>query len=982
MDPIIPITGDVFIQRYRDKVSWMKHITGWNNTDIYQIQKMLFVYNTYNTTEIEQNIENIFMNKFGAEISNKITKHILSYCKWEQLHYKIKNGHDIRDLGKSLSTMIDTVLIEEKQERHTNLKIELYEAIADCFAFSFPNIEQTNYSLDLGAEWMCSNCGNNNFSNYIGGVINYRLKACTLCGISQRDSIVRMLKEYDSYIYFNNNTTSVKHDSNASDKLDVLVQQILNDREQPFDLICPQRADNQPCVSILRLAKKLLIHNEWLKLSHNTHRSMIQMDIALSFIPENIFTNIFIECMDSQFGANVMEKDALNKETFLQMNEEEFIQFIQNHIDTEISKTDSKQLYNVVVNCLLNELQKNPLKYMSFSDMTIIDNDYHHIYKNHIEHGSKTTNENVFRFFQYLIHRCETTSQMKHCRSQLKQRFNKIKLSGAKEQDPLENQRKKNVATLKHNYQRNKLEEIHEFLVHSDWTRRFKQYFDTDEQITDEKVAEIDEEIDILDINKHKYVTELGGDDVVEYGLGIDHPHPFLTPIYGCIREELLMNKLCRISPTIFEDFLIKAIERHRIALKEYNDTLICKYYHKEYNILRNEPIGIRHILAIICYTDTNDFCYRFRQTYRRIDDETKTETTNRHRELYYYARALYETFELFGTQMSKKLTVYHGLDKMMYFQRFSAFFNQPISTTTVLIVAQQFSQGVGIILELKSASQLNDTSKVPKYLSVEWLSAHPNEKELLFYGGNVTFQICDIYEATTMKSHKKELSLFNLFQKMVQNQHVDWNSYNNNMCNSLIKLIQTQKTINMKKKNNEQMKKVKDYGQQLFDYFCNNENTTKIGINNIQKLPTALCKVLFENINNISLVPITNLFQCLQHLSINELNIDNMTISSTQYAQAVLKYINESPKTFGVTLKSIIFESTPDIHGKRKSALQQLRDVFVQKLKQKQWRIEYEFAITTTKTHIIRFINYGDEEHRLYYHIKKRQRMPSFFME
>eukprot|EP01084_Bolivina_argentea_P112402 200465_1 len=113
--------------------------------------------------------------------------------------------------------------------------------------------------------------------------------------------------------------------------------------------------------------------------------------------------------------------------------------------------------------------------------MTIIDNDYHHIYKNHIENGSKTTNENVFRFFQYLIHRCETTSQMKHCRSQLKQRFNKIKLSGEKEQDPIEGQPKQNVATLKHNYQRNKLEEIHEFLVHSDWTKRFKQYLETDD---------------------------------------------------------------------------------------------------------------------------------------------------------------------------------------------------------------------------------------------------------------------------------------------------------------------------------------------------------------------------------------------------------------------------------------------------------------------------------------------------------------------
>eukprot|EP01084_Bolivina_argentea_P004884 9247_1 len=93
-------------------------------------------------------------------------------------------------------------------------------------------------------------------------------------------------------IYIITNQLSVYAD--ASDKLNVLIHQILNNREKPFDLVCPQRADSQPCGSILRLANKLLIHNEWLKLSHNTHISMIQMDIALSFIPENIFTNIFI----------------------------------------------------------------------------------------------------------------------------------------------------------------------------------------------------------------------------------------------------------------------------------------------------------------------------------------------------------------------------------------------------------------------------------------------------------------------------------------------------------------------------------------------------------------------------------------------------------------------------------------------------------------------------------------------------------------
>eukprot|EP01084_Bolivina_argentea_P096732 173890_1 len=132
----------------------------------------------------------------------------------------------------------------------------------------------------------------------------------------------------------------------------------------------------------------------------------------------------------------------------------------------------------------------------------------------------------------------------------------------------------------------------------------------------------------------------------------------------------------------------------------------ICKYFKREYNIIRNEPIGIRHILAIIIYTDMTAFCTSFRATYRRIETETEEfEVVERHKQMYFYARSLYEAVEFFGRYMNKKLTVYHGLNKVMNFEQFTAHFNQPVSTTTDKIVAQKFSQNVGIILVLRSGA-------------------------------------------------------------------------------------------------------------------------------------------------------------------------------------------------------------------------------------------------------------------------------------
>ena len=128
------------------------------------------------------------------------------------------------------------------------------------------------------------------------------------------------------------------------------------------------------------------------------------------------------------------------------------------------------------------------------------------------------------------------------------------------------------------------------------------------------------------------------------YGFGIDHPHPHLQSVFSCIRDELLLNKLYPLKVSQFHQILIKAIKIHGVATSDtYKHDMICKYYNIEYNIKRNEPIGIRHILSLIVYTDITSFCTEFRKTYRRIDDEIKDEqVVERHMEFYHYARALY----------------------------------------------------------------------------------------------------------------------------------------------------------------------------------------------------------------------------------------------------------------------------------------------------------------------------------------------------
>ena len=201
-----------------------------------------------------------------------------------------------------------------------------------------------------------------------------------------------------------------------------------------------------------------------------------------------------------------------------------------------------------------------------------------------------------------------------------------------------------------------------------------------------------------------------------------------MDSVYPSLHDEMLLNTLHPIEERTFCNLLIKAMKIHQIALRNYKKELICKYYKMEHHIIRNDPITIAHILALIIYTDLSSFCTAFRQTYRKLDGETSTkQVETRHKQLYHYSRFLFEAIEFFGSKMKRDLTVYHGLSVILYFGQFTAYFNQPISTTTDLTTAHQFSQSKGVILALKTSTnhKLN-SNRIPKYLAVSWLSAFP----------------------------------------------------------------------------------------------------------------------------------------------------------------------------------------------------------------------------------------------------------------
>eukprot|EP01083_Nonionella_stella_P009904 28345_1 len=968
------VTGQRFIEYYEQNNDWISKITGWNATDVYQIQSVFFKYASFSSSQIKQKTK-IALSEQPACID--IGKCIDSYedIALETINYKIKNGsNELHAFSDEVIEVVSNI----GDGKHMN---GVYEAVGECFIANYSQLLSdipSEYELNKCPSWTCANCSNYNFSNFIDGKINVNLSICSLCGVKQRDIVTMVLKKYDTYTMVNNqmHTAPIATDAEAkTDDIDALIQSAMKD--QDLKLHCLRRNDNKSCPSMLRLAKQLIIYKRWLSNKNDNIRSTTQVDIQ-NYVTNDQFQDLFVECMRSiakiaknedlvRVLTKLLKADAMNKDVFLSLNRKEFGAKVVESINSKKLTGPSLKLYSAINNSLKDKAHaaqfgKLCLDFKSGS----IDADYHHILESHIKNGNKITAENASRFFARVVHYEDKSSKTEDCKS-----VNRMKEAEAL--DLIKNQHKpkpgemaedKDIWSSIQYYTQRQLDMIHSFLIHSNWGYFLKRYVKSDDPDEEEEIdddeATSDEKwsTEQMQQNKHKFVSDLQESTAQNnYGFGVDHQHPYLKPQHHCMRDELLFNTLQSIHASMFPRLLTKALHKHQIALHnaEYKEKygLVCTYYKKEFNLIRNEPIRIRHILAIITYTDISAFCTAFRQTFRRLDTETSDyEVIARHVQIYHYARALYESVEFFGSRMKSNKIVYHGLNCTMLFQQFSAYFCQPMSTTTYASVAFRFAEG-GVVLMLQSAIEFENISKIPKYLSVDWLS-HFNEDELLFYGDNVLFKLHDIIEMDGNVRHKEDLLALNQFQNIVQNRRVIWKKTRTEL-QKILTFIDNQKRINrlqVKPDTNPH-----DYAQELFAHFCNHRNTKCIDINDYNALPKELkIALLFTDSRGaITIGHLVRLFPNLTEIKFNNLKMQQMIQYKKSFVAAVHDHLKQNDHSL---LMKVAFQSEPQTIRKHDPTLKNLMnlDKTKKQFEKRGWSAHYTFD--NTLTHCLTFVN------------------------
>lgn len=145
--------------------------------------------------------------------------------------------------------------------------------------------------------------------------------------------------------------------------------------------------------------------------------------------------------------------------------------------------------------------------------------------------------------------------------------------------------------------------------------------------------------------------------------------------------------------------------------------------------LLRENKIGMKHLVALKLYTDFDLLQREFRKSFRAPFNRDR----KRLQAFVHWRDALQETFAKFSGisdayALSQPKTLFHGINSVMCLDQYAGQYSGPCSTTTDLHVARSFAGKNGMILVIKPLASPF------KVLDISWISDYPDEREFLLF--------------------------------------------------------------------------------------------------------------------------------------------------------------------------------------------------------------------------------------------------------
>eukprot|EP01084_Bolivina_argentea_P066018 120332_1 len=344
---------------------------------------------------------------------------------------------------------------------------------------------------------------------------------------------------------------------------------------------------------------------------------------------------------------------------------------------------------------------------------------------------------------------------------------------------------------------------IHSYYYHSyDIGSRLR----TIEKITDnQKLNMIEEQKLNIDVNIDRFNSDAG---LFKFGQRFEYDDNnhiwYVGPRYQDIKDEVLNNKIETITNVIFDEEYSKS------------KTFMATTRVKTIKARNDDELLIDHILSLLIYCNCDKYQSKWSSTFWQksgndSDDAntvTRDQVIQMHSNFYFVSKYLIQLVENFGNELVHKKKFYHGVNQPLTFDRTMAEFNCPLSTSTEIIIAYNFSGGIGLVMELEYAFSMFPSSA--KYFNCAFFSDYPNEKECLFIGGVPLLQISNIINIGAKNAdYRIYINALNKINAIFNGTYQPTNDFNNDqLCCEL--LSHSSMKCKKKKKKNHGIKKKK----------------------------------------------------------------------------------------------------------------------------------------------------------------------------
>ena len=180
-------------------------------------------------------------------------------------------------------------------------------------------------------------------------------------------------------------------------------------------------------------------------------------------------------------------------------------------------------------------------------------------------------------------------------------------------------------------------------------------------------------------------------------------------------------------------------------------------------------PLGfrvtVRHLMALLLYTDSSKYCTALSETFRAIKpDETIKEMNARNSIYYWTSRYLREMVFCFGKGAWKEKQLYFtGISLEIHLPQFKIGLIGPTSCSMVPEVAIRFAGENGMIIVLKSG--------LSRCFDASVFSAYPEEQEQIFFGSNHRETVSSIVLVNSANNYEVAVGAYSKFDAIFSGQ-------------------------------------------------------------------------------------------------------------------------------------------------------------------------------------------------------------------